>query len=271
MKAYKLAAEQSESMKKQLLEIIGQLSFGEILNLPNMVQDIIKEGQHVVKKAEVHFSREAYYKMNALVEECDKEIAWDGTVYRDEDNPHIFYINDIIVYPQEVTGVTVATDDKLYLDWLNSLDDETFNHRRFNGHSHVRMGVTPSSTDTTYREQSMLNINDFFIFGIFNKTGAFNFQIYDIENNLIYDNADIIFYTPEPDYSDWAKSVIKEKVSEKKYTYQGAGSGYQYQQQNANKNTSGSSNVNNDEHTRYGNYKGNGYAEGNNRYGYYYD
>ena len=156
--------------------------------------------------------------MYALVDECDKEIAWDGIVYRDEEKPYIFYITDIIVYPQEVSGATVETDDEKYLEWLNSLDDETFNHRRFNGHSHVRMGVTPSSTDTTYREQSVLNIPDFFIFGIFNKSKAFNFQIYDIENNIIYDSSDIIFYTPEPDYSEWAKDIIKEKVVTKKYT-----------------------------------------------------
>ena len=263
MKAYKLTTEQSENVKKQLLEIIGQLSLGEILSLPSMVQDVVKE------KAEVHFSQEAYYKMGALIEACDNEIAWDGIVYRDEDNPHIFYVTDIIVYPQEVTGATVTTDDELYLNWLNSLDDETFNHRRFNGHSHVRMGVTPSTTDTTYREQSMLNINDFFIFGIFNKNGAFNFQIYDIENNLIYDNADVTFYTPEPDYSDWAKSVIKEKVKEKKYTYQATGGSCQ-QSQSAKNNTNVSSNANN-KHTSYSNYQGHGYNERANGYGYYYD
>ena len=212
MKAYKFNKQTGEELKAKMMEFIGQLTMGEVLTLQQQLTDDNN------KKAEVHFSSEAYYKMYALVDECDKEIAWDGIVYRDEEDPSVFYVKDIIVYPQKVSGATVETDDEQYLNWLNSLDDETFNHRRFNGHSHVRMATSPSGVDTTYREQSVLNIKDFFIFGIFNKSKSFNFQIYDIENNVIYENGDIIFYTPEPDYSAWAKSVIKEKVTEKKYT-----------------------------------------------------
>lgn len=212
MKPYKFDGEKGKELKEQMKEFIGQLTLADILNLSQQLKSDVEQ------KAEVHFSSAAYYKMYALINECDKEIAWDGIVYRDEEKPHVFYVTDVIVYPQEVSGATVETDDEKYLEWLNSLDDETFNHRRFNGHSHVRMATTPSSTDTTYREQSVLNIPDFFIFGIFNKNNAFNFQIYDIENNIIYDNGDVLFYTPEPDYTQWAKEIIAEKVVAKKYT-----------------------------------------------------
>ena len=212
MKTYKFDNEKGKELVSKVQEVVGQLSLGEWLMLSQQVKSSISQ------KAEVHFSSEAYYKMFALVDACSKEIAWDGIVYRDETNPHVFYVTDIIVYPQIVTGATVNTDDEKYLNWMNSLDDETFNHRRFNGHSHVNMGVTPSGTDTTYREQSILNIKDFFIFGIFNKKQEFNFQIYDVENNIIYDSGDIIFYTPEPDYSDWARQVMADNVTEKTYT-----------------------------------------------------
>lgn len=214
MKTFKFNEGKGKELVDKVQEIVGQLSLGDWLTLSQQLKN------NVTQRAEVHFSSQAYYKMFALVEACSKEIAWDGVVYRDKEFPHIFYVTDIIVYPQMVSGATVDTDDIPYMEWLNGLDDETFNHRRFNGHSHVNMGTTPSGTDTTYREQSILNIKDFFIFGIFNKKQEFNFQIYDVENNIIYDNQDVIFYTPEPDYSDWAKQAMKDNVTEKTYTYQ---------------------------------------------------
>lgn len=212
MKTYQFNEEKGKELINKVQEYIGQMSLADWLMLSQQLKN------NVSQKAEVHFSTEAYYKMFALVDECSKEIAWDGVVYRDEENPNVFYVTDIIVYPQMVSGATVDTDDIPYLEWLNGLDDETFNHRRFNGHSHVNMGTTPSATDTTYREQSILNVKDFFIYGIFNKRKEFNFQIYDVENNIIYDNQDIIFYTPEPDYSYWAKQTIKDNVTEKVYS-----------------------------------------------------
>lgn len=214
MKAYKFNEEKGKELVSKVQELVGQLSMSDFFILSQQLKS------NATKKAEVHFSAEAYYKMFALVDGCNKEIAWDGTVYRDEEEPNVFYVTDIIVYPQIVTGATVNTDDEAYLNWLNSLDDETFNHRRFNGHSHVNMATSPSGTDTTYREQSILNIKDFFIYGIFNKRKEHNFQIYDVENNVIYDNSDIIFYIPEPDYADWASEEILKKVTEKVYQYQ---------------------------------------------------
>ena len=231
MKAYKFNEEKGNELMKKVQEVVGQMSLGDFLMLSKKLENSVNQ------KAEVHFSSAAYYKMNALVAACDKEIAWDGTAFRDEENPNVFYITDIIVYPQMVSGATVDTDDEKYLTWMNSLDDETFNHRRFNGHSHVNMGVTPSGTDTTYREQSILNIKDFFIYGIFNKKGDFNFQIYDVENNIIYDNADVIFYTPEPDYSDWAKEEMLKHVTIKPVT-----TTYQYTNY-AKPNTPGTANA----------------------------
>lgn len=170
-------------------------------------------------RVQIHFSEAAYYKMKELIDQCSKEIAWDGIVKRDPENKRIFYIEDIIVYPQVVTNATVNTDDEKYTEWLMGLDNDTFNHRRFNGHSHVNMGTTPSATDMTYREQSMKNIKDFFIFGIFNKRDESNMAVYDVENNTLYENEDIVLYIPIPDYTDWAKSAIKDNVEDKGYNY----------------------------------------------------
>lgn len=217
MKAYLIDTEKTKGLKEKLQEFLGTLSDADYLALAESLtkKDFVScKGE----KAEVHFSEKAYYKMYALVNGIDKEIAWDGIVERDPEKPHVFYITDIIVYPQIVAAATVETDDEKYIEWMNSLDDDTFNKRRFNGHSHVNMGVTPSSTDMTYREQSLKNVDDFFIYGIFNKKGDFHFEVYDIENNIVYENSDVIFYTPEPDYDPWAKEQIAANITEHKYT-----------------------------------------------------
>ena len=171
-------------------------------------------------KAEVHFDKESYYKMKYLVEKCPDEIAWECLVDRDEDDPNVFYIYGTEVPPQIVTGATVDTDDDKYFDYLFSEErPENFvQKRRFHGHSHVNMSTSPSGVDAKYREDCIRNIKDFYIFGIFNKKGDFNFEIFDIENSIIYEDKDIDFYTPEPDYSEWAGEQIKENLVKKTYS-----------------------------------------------------
>lgn len=178
------------------------------------------------EKVQIHFTERAYYKMKELVSQSYNEIAWDGSVERDPDNPRIFTVTDIFVYPQIVSSATVDTDDEKYAAWLMSLDDDVYNKRRFNGHSHVNMGCTPSSTDHQYREQSMRNVKDFFIYGIFNKRNEHTLAVYDIENNVMYDDKDIDMYIPIPDYSGWAKEIIKANISNKTYNYAGRNTTY---------------------------------------------
>lgn len=184
------------------------------------------------EKAELHFDEAAYYKIKDIVDIHDKEIAWDCTVTRDPENPKCFYVHDVIMYPQIVTATTVDTDDERYTAWLNSLDDETFNSRRFNGHSHVRMAVSPSLTDKNYREDSITNVSDFFIYGIFNKSGDRNFEIYDVENNVVYENTDIDYYIPVPCYKDWAKEQIAQYIEVPKPLVSAQANNYSYSQYN---------------------------------------
>lgn len=169
------------------------------------------------EKVEIAFTNEAYKKMNALVDKAEKEIGWYGIVQRESEKK--FVINDIFLVPQTVTGVTVQTDDKEYVDWINGLPDEVINNMRFYGHSHVRMGCSPSGTDAVHYKNMIQNCNDFYIFGIFNKSGSYWFNIYDIENNTLYENSDItyVYYvTPE---ETWAEEQIEKYVKEKKYDY----------------------------------------------------
>lgn len=166
------------------------------------------------EKAEIIFTPTADKKLTALVQLCSKEVGWHGTVVRDAEKPNRFIIEDILVFPQTVTATTVTPDETDYALWLAGLDDETFNKLRFHGHSHVRMACSPSGVDTEYQDNILENLKDFYIFGIFNKNSSNWMMIYDIENNILYEDKDIIYSCNESDEERWAEAQIKEFVKE---------------------------------------------------------
>lgn len=142
------------------------------------------------EKTELFFSELAWHKMHALVRESEKEVAWHGLAERTGDG---YLISDIIIYPQEVTGSTVTTDQVGYQEWLASLDDDTFNKLNFQGHSHVNMGVSPSGVDTTLYDGFLSQLSDemFYIFLIINKKDDIWIKIYDMKKNIMYERSDI--------------------------------------------------------------------------------
>ena len=141
--------------------------------------------------AVVWLTQEAYRKMLALVMDFTDEVGWHGTASRLGDNE--FVIEDILVYPQEVTGSTVNTDQFLYSEWLYGLDDEIFNKIRMQGHSHVNMSVSPSGVDNKHRSQilNQLEPDMFYIFMIWNKSLAVHTLIYDMPRNILYEDNDV--------------------------------------------------------------------------------
>jgi len=141
--------------------------------------------------ATVWLSQEAYKKTVFLIAGFSDEVGWHGSVSRVSDNE--FVIDDIFVYPQTVTGSTVTTDQAAYTKWLYSLDDETFNKIRMQGHSHVNMGVSPSSVDDKHRRQILeqLEKDMFYIYMVWNKSLSVHTLIYDMKRNILYENKDI--------------------------------------------------------------------------------
>ena len=124
----------------------------------------------------------AYQQMLLYVEIADKEVGWMGAVTRLENN--CFLIEETFLLEQEVTAVetelSVEGCSKL-ADELLLRGDEGFdllNKMRFWGHSHVRMGTSPSGTD----ESTMLRFRDenldWYVRGIFNKLGRAEFTVY---------------------------------------------------------------------------------------------
>lgn len=170
----------------------------------------------VKRTAVVYYTRSAWAKQQALIKECNKEVGWHG-IARRGDNPEKdeYIISDILVYPQEVTGSTVTTDQVAYQTWLMNHDDEVFNNIRYQGHSHVNMTTSPSGVDTSLYDRILAQLEDdmFYIFMIWNKRGEKTIKIYDLEKNVLFETADVTVTVIEtPDDADLrAKELTEEE------------------------------------------------------------
>lgn len=142
-------------------------------------------------RAKILFEPKAFAKMTMLLNGFDSEVAWHGTVERAGDE--VFVIKDILVYPQEVSGATVNTDQEGYTKWLIDLEDDVANSLFMQGHSHVNMATSPSSVDLEHQEKILKQITDdgFYIFMIYNKRMEHTIRIYDFKTNTMYEDADI--------------------------------------------------------------------------------
>ena len=187
----------------------------------------------VDRKATVLFTEMAWQKMQTLIREFDKEVAWHGVAERCEEKD-TYLISDILVYPQEVTGSTVTTDQSKYENWLMSHDDDVFNNIRMQGHSHVNMAVSPSSVDLSLYERILdqLRSDMFYIFMIWNKRGEKTVKIYDLRENILFETADVtVTIKGMEDMTEFLEDA-KELVVTKTYNYGGYGTGaypYHYQ------------------------------------------
>lgn len=137
------------------------------------------------------YTPEAFVKMDFLVKKFDSEVAWHGLVKRLENR--IFLVYDVVMFDQMVTGVTVNTDQEAYTRFLEQLPMETANNMFFHGHSHVNMGVTPSSVDMAHRDEILQTASEdgFWVFQIWNKKGDISTAIYDLAENKLYDDKDV--------------------------------------------------------------------------------
>ena len=174
----------------------------------------------VDRKATVLFTEMAWQKMQTLIREFDKEVAWHGIAERCEEKD-TYLISDILVYPQEVTGSTVTTDQSEYEMWLMKQEDDVFNNIRMQGHSHVNMSTSPSSVDLNLYEGilSQLDSDMFYIFMIYNKRGEKTVKLYDLRENILFETADVTVAVKEVGDLTGFLEEAKELVATKTYSY----------------------------------------------------
>lgn len=216
-----LTPEMLESVRKE---------FDEMMSTGRFANGVISFSRNIGKndkKTTLFFSEMAYLKMMSLVWTTDKEIGWNGIVYKTENG---YYCTDILVYPQLVTQTTVESDDEKIHEWLIGIDDDTFRNMNMHGHSHVNMGVTPSGTDENDQKMILtqkLKDDSFYVFIIVNKKGDKNIRIYDLADNILYENGDVAVKLVEDgtgiiDFISESEAAVREKKytpAKTKYTY----------------------------------------------------
>lgn len=171
------------------------------------------------RKAVLRFTERAWLKMSVLVNGYDSEVGWHGIARRADGEPDTFIVEDIIIYPQKVTGTTVTPDQVEYQNWLMGQPDEIFENIRFQGHSHVNMGVTPSGVDTAFYDEILSQLDDtmFYVFMVINKRFETHIRIYDMLNNIFYGTKDVSIEIMNEVGVDEILAEAKKKVVKEVY------------------------------------------------------
>lgn len=169
----------------------------------------IDESKEMVQPKEfpkLIYSPEAYVKIDWLLMYVKTEIAWHALVKKlhdKEKNQDIYYIYDIICYPQIISSVTVDTDDDEYCNFLMNLPIEKAADMKMQSHSHNKMSIIPSGRDLKNQKEIIESSpkKDFYIFGIYNDRWHMDCRIYDFQRNIMFDNDHIDF-----DYLGWERN-----------------------------------------------------------------
>jgi len=180
-------------------------------------------------------------KIQFLVDFSDKEIGWFGTATEvTNDYGHTVYTldTDLFIYPQLVTGATVATDDEddKYDNWYIQKVKQAVDSGKqliWHGHSHVNMGVTPSGTDHGFRKD-LNQDGGLHIYTIHNKSGAVGLEAFNGEfriGAMVVDdiNEDGIYYDLITQLGNVKEHKPKPVATRSTYTPgKYGGHGYQY-------------------------------------------
>lgn len=159
------------------------------VNISELLDLYVKENN--IPEPTVYITTQAYTKMRMLVDKTTTEIGWYGTVTKVPGLTGVYVIEDIIVYPQKVTGATCEQLDNKMFEFEMSLTTDQVNHKRFHGHSHVNMGTTPSGVDEQFYHDILTQVTDFFIVTVTNKRNEYTTRFYDMEHNILFTDVSI--------------------------------------------------------------------------------
>ena len=163
----------------------------------------------------------AYLKMVRLIMDFTTEVGWHGLCHRDEIDPTTFIIEDVMVYPQNVTGSTITTDEQRQAEWLDKFPDEQFKQIRFHGHSHVNMGVFSSGTDDDLQRDlvgMLRQPEDFYLFFIMNKRLETFVRLYDNKYGVMFETGDVEIYITDGE-NDIIRFLNESKAQVKAVAY----------------------------------------------------
>jgi hypothetical protein len=169
-----------------------------------------------------------YRKITELVKIVMDEVSWFGTIHMSEDGVSII-IDDIYVPKQEVSGASVhftPDDQAVFYQVILNLPTgmDIVNRMKFWGHSHVNMGVGPSTIDetqmTSFSEDNTDGEFPFILMGIFNKRGEARFDIHYFDTGIHIQNLPWkVVVNVKDTIADQIQAIVTEKVTKKVYSY----------------------------------------------------
>lgn len=165
-------------------------------------------------------NKKALDMMEIIVERCKLEVGWLGTVSKI--NESTFHIEEVFLPEQEVSAAsTDLMEDgmaKLVEKLLAEGRDDAVSKLRFWGHSHVNMGISPSTTDDSTMKEFEENGCEFFVRAIMNKRGEAKFDLYDYKRGISYINISWSVETPRSEELETEiKKLVDDNVKEKRY------------------------------------------------------
>ena len=159
------------------------MNFIERLNADTKVQVIAN------KIPRIGIMSDALAKMFVYVDECSDEIGWLGTVK--QINEKYYIIEDVFLFDQDVHGTTTEITPEGLAEFAEELLQcengmEIWNNLKMWGHSHVNMGVTPSSQDNKQMRDFGEIGHDWFIRLICNKKGDMKLDFFHYKLGIAY-------------------------------------------------------------------------------------
>lgn len=174
------------------------------------------------KQLVISISHEDMARAKHIVSKATQEAQWFHRVARFEDEGRVIYhLHGTYVTPQYVSAAEVETDDFLFIEYWNELQDkygpdEASNILRESGawcHSHVNMEPVPSGQDNTKFQQFVKLAKDETnttpqIMMILNKKDKVYTRVWDpqLDSSLVFENLPILVQ-PQYDFSDLDKQL----------------------------------------------------------------
>lgn len=208
-----------DKVRDKLIEKYNTTQFmnmNDTIDIKLDVKDILEEYMNERQSAEpqVFITSEAYIKMRTLVDKTSTELGWYGFVSKLPGLDNVYVIEDIIVYPQKVTGATCEQDEDRMFEFEMSLTTEQVRARRFQAHSHVNMGVTPSGVDEAFYQDLLSQVRDYYIIMVTNKRGDNHIRFYDMENNIVYTELELkVLLDNGTDVDKWYQEEVDNNLS----------------------------------------------------------
>ena len=168
----------------------------------------------------VYIDRDAFDDMLCIARATDAEVAWFAQV-RDEGDG-VFVIDNVYLPKQQSSASTVEIEPEHLMEfaeeYIEQQGPEAYNRLRCWGHSHAKMGVTPSYQDQKTVDELCAAIKSVFIAIRVNHAGAFAVDVAYPSGITFEDTNAFIGWIPREKEESWA-AIVKDRVQKITYQY----------------------------------------------------